>query len=311
MNKKIIAAAIAASFAAPAMAESNVTVYGKVSQAVQAVDVNSQDEWRVQDQSSRVGFKGSEDLGNGLKALFQIELNLQASTSTDGAQVNGSDPNNTNRNTFVGLAGDFGTVLVGRHDAPHNMAWSKNNPFGDTAGDLKHGGQNAAAATNFSSPIDWERVDGTVAYVSPSFSGLTAAVAIVPLECSGAAGTADCGVNADGLAEVVSGALMYSNAGLYLSAGIMDAPSTMNMDEWNVTAMYSMDAFTVGLTYAEEEITATQDDEAWLLTGTYTMGNNVLKAQWFDVDAGATTRDRDGWALGLDHNFSKLHHSGW
>jgi len=292
MNKKIIAAAIAASFvAAPAMAD--VTVYGKVKQSLDMVDITGgADEWQINDRSSRLGFKGSEDLGNGLKAIYKIEFNVKASTNgTAGPHVNGSYDVTANRNQYVGLAGDFGTVLIGRHDTPSNMAWSKNNVFGDTAADLKSG---------IGSPLDWERIDGTIAYVSPSFSGLTVAAAIVPDE------TQYNPTGGDGIADHYSIAGMYSNAGLYVGLGHTSLDVTGSaLDETIFAINYSMDAFKVGFTYEDAENGLNNDVETMQLFGTYTMGNNVLKAQWWDMDADAVNGDADGWAIGLDHNFSK------
>jgi len=292
MNKKIIAAAIAASFVAPAVM-ADVTVYGKVRQSVDFVDVGATDEVQINDRSSRLGFKGSEDLGNGLKAIYKMEFNVKA--SDDGANgdphVNGSTPITANRNQYVGLAGDFGTVLVGRHDAPNNMAWSKNNIFGDTVADLKSG---------IGSPLDWERIDGTVAYVSPSFSGLTVAAAIVPDE------TTYNPTGGDGLADHYSVAAMYSNGGLYVGLGHLNLDVTgSDLDETVLAVNYAMDAFKVGLTYEDAANGIGNDVETLQLFGTYTMGNNVLKAQWWDMDADAANADADGWAIGLDHNFSK------
>lgn len=291
MNKKIIAAAIAASFvAAPAIAEP--TVYGKVRQSIDMVDITGgADEWQINDRSSRLGFKGSEDLGNGLKAIYKIEFNVKASTNGSNGtnHVNASYDITANRNQYVGLAGDFGTVLVGRHDTPNNMAWSKNNVFGDTVADLKSG---------IGSPITWERVDGTIAYVSPNFSGLTLAAAIVPDE------TQYNPTGGDGLADHFSLGAMYSNGGLYAGLGYLDL-DVADANEWVLAVNYSMDAFKVGVTYEDAERGAGNDMQTVQLFGTYTMGNNVLKAQWYEADADAANTDSDGWAIGLDHNFSK------
>jgi len=293
MNKKIIAAAIAASFAAaPAMAD--VTVYGKVAQSLDFIDDTQngtvRDRAEINDRSSRLGFKGSEDLGNGLKAIFKIEFNVKASESDPN---DGSTAITANRNQYVGLAGDFGTVLMGRHDSPIDMAWSKNNIFGDTIADAK----------GSYGPLDWTRVDGTIAYVSPSFSGLTGAVAIAPGEESALTPAA----NSDGIADHWAAMLKYSNAGLGLGLGYQALETTtVDLDDWLLTASYKMDNLFVSLTYEDQGSSlANSDVEAWVINGKYTMGNNDLKIQFTDRDAEAAGRDQDGWAIGLDHKFSK------
>jgi len=69
---------------------------------------------------SRLGVRGSEDLGNGLKAVYQIELGVDITNATRDTNIaNGNRANGfAFRNTFVGLAGDWGTFLLGRHDTP-------------------------------------------------------------------------------------------------------------------------------------------------------------------------------------------------
>jgi len=76
MNKKLIALAIAGAVAAPAAMANDVTVYGKVRQGINAVDMSGMDYVTISDYSSRLGFKGSEDLGNGLKAIWKMEFGV-------------------------------------------------------------------------------------------------------------------------------------------------------------------------------------------------------------------------------------------
>jgi predicted porin len=299
MNKKIIAAAIAASFvAAPVMAD-NVTVYGKIKQGLDYVDVNNTaatDMWMLNDHTSRLGFKGSEDLGNGLKAIFQVETSLDPSTASGVAE---------NRNTFVGLSGDFGTVLVGRHDAPHNLAWASTDIFADTVADSNRSGGVGGDGTGLGGGLQWNRVNGTIAYISPTFSGFHGAIALVPGE-NGAGVTAK--ATDDGIADSVSVALVYSNAGIHAAVG-HHAGSLANTDITNVSLGYTWDAFTANVVWEDQDAALQAgglSQESWILSGAYTMGNNKLKLRYYNVEnEDGTANDRDGWALGLDHNFSK------
>ena len=187
MNKKILAAAVAALIAAPAVM-ADVTVYGKVRQSVDMIDqdeeildgetVNSEtDNIQINNHASRLGFKGSEDLGNGLKAIFKMEFGVGIS---DGKDVM------SKRNAYVGLAGDFGTVLIGRHDHPLKMSTGSLDPFADTAADYNKGYMEGL--------VDL-RADGAIVYMSPNFSGLTVAGAILPGENNAADGIAGaCGI---------------------------------------------------------------------------------------------------------------------
>jgi predicted porin len=171
--------------------------------------------------ANRLGVKGSEDLGNGLKAIYQIELGLNFDTNNDVNQ-NGDDI--TYRNTFVGLAGDWGTFLMGRHDSPMKISTGKLDLFADTMAD-------------FNGTIGFEdnRFDQVVAYISPNWSGLQFAGAIVP--GGGATATVNASTptgnrnwNDDGIAEGYSLALIYSNGPFYASAAYESVSEEMQMD---------------------------------------------------------------------------------
>lgn len=179
MQKKLIALAVAALASGAAFAQSNVTVYGLVDVGFShrndhinsgVGSKNSIDDGLAT--GSRLGFKGTEDLGNGLKALFTLETGFAADTGN-------LRQNNRlfGRQAFLGLTGNFGTAIAGRLYAPHYSFVSAIDPFkGGTVGryrnvyaaGLEVGGENL---------FDPTRVDNTIAYVSPSFSGFNVTAA--------------------------------------------------------------------------------------------------------------------------------------
>ena len=127
MNKKLVAVAVAGLLAAPLAAQAqtaNVTLYGRVNLTMEAVSGKAVDPnlpataapvnrtvYRVGSNSSRLGVRGSESLGGGLSAIFQIESNVSADSS---GGVLGS------RETFVGLQGTWGTFKIGNFLAPYD-----------------------------------------------------------------------------------------------------------------------------------------------------------------------------------------------
>ena len=171
MQKKIIALAVAGLVSGAAFAQSNVTVYGVADMAytygsgdgVKSTHfVNS-----GQLSGSRLGFRGTEDLGNGLKALFTLEygLAMDADTGVGAGTAIG-------RQQFVGLTGNFGTAIAGRlQTAGYDWACA-NSPMPGSAFDANHklGVGTLLACANSA------RANNAVAYVSPSFGGLKFAV---------------------------------------------------------------------------------------------------------------------------------------
>lgn len=124
MQKKVLAAVIGGLLAAPA-AFADVTISGRFADGVALYErggVPDSKEQRLSDQSSRIIFSGSEDLGGGLKAWFQLDSRFsadQGTTSGLAGAVPVVTPNGTgfaSGNTGVGVAGDWGKVTLGRWD---------------------------------------------------------------------------------------------------------------------------------------------------------------------------------------------------
>ena len=128
MNKKLVAVAVAGVLAAPLAAQAqtaNVTLYGRLNLTMEAVSgravdpnipvtqnqIQNRTVYRVSSNSSRLGVRGSEALGGGLSAIFQIESNVSADT---GGGLLGT------RETFVGLQGSWGTFKIGNFLAPYD-----------------------------------------------------------------------------------------------------------------------------------------------------------------------------------------------
>jgi len=109
MKKLVLVAAIAA--AMPVLAQADVTIYGSVRAGIDSLKYNGQTTTGVDDYNSRIGFKGSEDLGNGLKAVWQVENGF----AVDGVASKSGSGTGTlaNRTSFVGLEGSFGKVTLG------------------------------------------------------------------------------------------------------------------------------------------------------------------------------------------------------
>jgi predicted porin len=331
MNKKLIAVAIAAAVAAPAAMANDTILYGKAHVSVQYndnIDGTTNDNYTANSNASRLGVKGSEDLGDGLKAIYGYEMGYNI-TDTNG----GESPISA-RNAYVGLAGDFGTFLVGRHDTPAKIAWysAGNDIIGDSivdfnkvAGTAKIGdGSDKLSVSTFTEI----RADNAIAYVTPSFSGFTGAAAVVP-------GEGKNGSN-NGLADAYSLALMYSGNGLKGSVGyevftkdfitglglqfdnptpppaLLDYSAAKDQKMWQASVSYTFGDFQIGGSYEHDSDYAGIDNAkrtAYGFAGKYTLGNNYVMANWGKTDgkdgAEALLMDASGYGLGVGHKFSK------
>jgi GBP family porin len=174
MKKTLLAAALTGAFATVAHAQSSVTLYGLLDAGISytnnvrtAVGQGSGDVRFSSGlmQGDRWGLKGSEDLGGGLKAVFDLENGFNIGT---GALGQGG--REFGRNAYVGLSSDTaGTVTLGR----------QNEFMYDYVGHLSFEDFNGAGGSAFAHVLDNDnmngtfRVDNSVRYVSPNYDGLT------------------------------------------------------------------------------------------------------------------------------------------
>ena len=107
MKKSILAIAVASTMAAPA-AMAAPTVYGNIHLTIE--DRDSLDNLDLRSNTSAIGVKGSEDLGDGLKAIYKLEWQVDVA---DGGNGDPGTPNLVKRDQFVGLKGGWGTFKVG------------------------------------------------------------------------------------------------------------------------------------------------------------------------------------------------------
>ena len=167
MQRKILAAALFASLPftataqSPAATGSNVTLYGIVDAALAREDTDVPGGSRTvvnsgNQSGSRLGFRGTEDLGNGLKAIFNLEAGYNVDTGVGDAALFG-------RRAVVGLEGSFGTVTVGREYSPIASTALQSDAMGQG-----FYGTNLSA---FSNGRLTRRISNSINYKSQSWSG--------------------------------------------------------------------------------------------------------------------------------------------
>jgi predicted porin len=204
MNKKLIAVAVAGLLAAPLVAQAqtaNVVLYGRlnldleyVNASVDQANVKAPNVTRLSTNSSRFGLRGTEALGGGLNAIWQIESSVVGDAG--GGTIAGRD-------TFIGVQGSWGTVRFGNFLAPYDDV---HPVFGDTGTYLTSIAAQAALWANnggyskATGAFD-DRLGTSLRYDSPNINGFTGSAQIALFDDAGAGGSTN--------------AVIYSLAGQY------------------------------------------------------------------------------------------------
>jgi len=169
MKKSLLALAAIAAVSGSAFAQSTVTIYGRIDQGVaQQADAVKNREVRAAS-ANRLGFRGVEDLGGGLKAFFQFEHRFDADTGAANSTF-------WEGKSFVGLRTTFGDLYLGREDnAAYAISQAAGDPFGtDTV---------ASNSTILSGRIGTTRYANSINYRG-TFSGLTVGAQIAEQDAS-------------------------------------------------------------------------------------------------------------------------------
>ena len=183
MKKSLIALAMAGLFASAAQAADNYSIYGRLDLSVIKANTKGEDNIRLENGTqSRLGFKGTEELGNsGLKGNFKIEHRFDADTGNtrEGNNLGGKGDRFWRAQSWVGLSGAFGEVRLGRqYDALANTS-DQIDPFGgdfvltksfvrvDNAGNLVKVAEGIAGIEGLGFGAPASRRDNTISYFTP------------------------------------------------------------------------------------------------------------------------------------------------
>ena len=283
MQKKLIALAIAGLASSAAFAQTNVQIYGIMDMGVANVKADGRSSgWKIDNgllSGSRVGFKGEEDLGGGLKALFTVEYMLMP--DVNAALGSAGDWSGTaTRQAFVGLKGNWGTVVGGRlQGAGYNFACAHNPVAGgafDTISKLTvpTGGVGSTGGELLLGCGSNGRTNNSIAYISPNWNGFT---------------------------------VEHNHARVTENAN----------RRFSTTAAAAATSLT-GSVYGTDPAYGADDAYANLLRGNYTNGPFSISAVWAGVEGGknnsatganlgaAQPADTDEWGIGADYDFGMV-----
>lgn len=295
MKKSLLALAVLGAFAGAASAQTNVTIYGVADVGISRFDNGATNNTRLDSgiqSGSRIGFKGSEDLGGGLSAIFALENGFAIDDGTlgQGGRLFG-------RTAFVGLTSGFGALKFGRQNNPIKLAVENVDPFAlGLAG-------NAAGVFN----TYGDRADNTINYTTPNFGGFSGQFAYSFGEIAGSASVGrQLGLSVGYAAGPFSVVFAHHDQNLVTAgADAGNANTSMLGGTYNFGIAKLHAAYAVNDRETAAGV-ATADHNDILLGVSAKMGPGTLLASYLRrSDDLVGSRDTDVLALGYTYNLSK------
>ena len=287
MKKTLIALAVLGAAAGVAHAQSNVTIYGIVDTGF--IKKSGHDVEMGENVNNRLGFRGVEDLGSGMKATFELEHRFDLNNGTQKGKTAAGKDREFDGAANVGLKGDsWGAVRLGRVNELTTETIRKFDPFYQY-------GVGAMLEGNQRSP----RIDNTIRYDSPNWSGFH-------FGASYSLGGNTDSESIDGYMVGVKGAgadndgygimLGYDNGPLALVGNWSRLADSKDSSVWNLGAAYRFGPAKVELVYQQTK------DKGWA-NGERSNWNSVNNAGVRDFDgvyAGVNEIEEKQWLLGLE-----------
>jgi len=279
MKQTYFVAAVALLAAGTVSAQSSVTVYGRLNTTLESQkNIGAVGTQRVmQNNASRLGFRGIEDLGGGLKAEFFLEHRFNVDTGTVTGPFWAGD-------SYVGLSGGFGSIKLGRLTSAAYYATADyisfhNHDTGTSEDKLyTYLGQNA----------------NTISYTTPSLGGLTGEVSVSAAEGRAAEN------------KVFNLALNYNLGALQLGFGY-ERTGGVKDTQFALRANYEIGALLLGAYYQKSDLDSLGKRDAYRLSGMYTIGASEFHLNYGSADDWSRIRNSDAsqYTFGYNYNLSK------
>jgi len=325
MKKSLLALAALSAFAGVASAQSSVTLFGivdvngrYVKNGTSGGEVYSLSTDGIN--SSQLGFRGVEDLGGGLKAVFWLEAALAADSGTIGGG-NGNAAATTgaffNRRSTVSLLGNFGEVRLGRDYVPTFWNHTRFDPFGTNGVGSANNLITAAGAANASpfgplnfgqanGPQTFVRANNSIGYFLPELGGLYGQVMITA------------GENQIPGNKYVGGRIGYAAGPFNVAAayGVTEqvpGQTTGDYKEFNIAGSWNFGFMNLMGQYSQLEEGPVNQITNWLIGATFPLGPGLAKISYAEssVDRGGapavafSDRKAKQIALGYQYDLSK------
>ncbi|MDP3253175.1 MAG: porin [Hydrogenophaga sp.] len=319
MKKSLVALAVLGAFAGAASAQSSVSIYGIADVWVGSVDNGAGSISKLDSgglQASRLGFKGTEDLGGGLSAIFGLEAGLAMDTGTAGGLK-------FDRQSFVGFEGGFGQIIAGKVWSAYDDISAASFSGFDSAFSPEYF---AFGSTSYSA-----NPNNGFKYSSPTFGGISGAVSYA-LDENNAVDE-----------NTTAFHLKYAGGPIYVGAAYQEETAGATESKFTrVGASYDLgvakllgsfgqlkqtgglkttdyafgvdvpvgSALTLGAGYARGKDNAAKGDEkrdAFGIVATYSLSKRTTAYAGYTTGdgktAGVKTKELDQYAVGIRHTF--------
>jgi predicted porin len=313
MKTSLLALTLTGALAAPAHAQSNVTVYGAldaglIKRSGAKVAVGKRD-------ANTLGFRGVEELGPGLKAVFHLEIRYEPDTGTVESGVRPLFQGQSR----VGLQGAFGTLRIGRGTTSYMESLTAFEPFHGTPSPAGFY-TDVAVAGYTAQPLDasgnsFNRISNAAFYNSPEYGGLQFNATVATREANGGPAIVGRGTallpqyraNSDASANPFSISATYKAASM--GALVAVERNGIESEVWSVAgSLKPAKALKLMAIYAHQDrdhtMAANASTKAWVVGANYTIANGILLLGYGRKAPQGVTRTRQ-LSIGYEYPLSK------
>lgn len=248
-----------------------ITIYGQLNVSAQSSDEGEGRFSELKSNSSRFGIKGDYALDDGLTLVYQLEWGVDLADVGDGDNI-------TSRNQYVGLAGNFGEIRLGRHDTALKDAQGKIDLFSDYEADVKNLWKGEVRASD------------SITYYTPTYNGFGVHLTYIMEDAADAE-------------DAYSAAVYYGDENLKNSnfyAAVAVDSEVNGYDTLRLQAQGKVSGIKLGaMFHRQEDIVTGLEQDGWLASAAYPLGKTELKAQY------QTLEDDNAISLGADYKAGK------
>ncbi|KJY95217.1 porin [Pseudoalteromonas piscicida] len=284
-SKSLAALAVASATLSASALAADYSIYGKAEVQIASTDKGvmryTKEGTQIDAPFSRIGVKGTHGLSSDLKLVYKYEVQVKGFEHDDTTEPFSA------RNTYVGLEGKFGTVLVGRNDTRFKFSEGKIDQFNETQSDIAQvlAGQ--------------DRVGDSITYSSPKWNDFSFSLTYTPKD--------DASNDETGFAATaIYGDRALKNKDYYVALSHTD--SIGNLIATRIAVAYKWQKLQLGAIIQDSEnLAKDKSGNGYVLSVSYQLDDNWRPKLQFAKDSSGLRHSEDAtqWTLGTDYIFDK------